>query len=182
MAASSWRTHLDLSVNVNVSVKQLLDENIMDVIEMALKRHDLPANRLNLEITETVFVSDKHIVLTHIDAIQKLGVKVSIDDFGTGYSSLSMIQNLALDYVKIDKSFVDQIETNGLSIIKAVVDMSSSLNFLVVAEGVETEQQAVRLSEMGVHFQQGFFHAKPMEYDEVPRFLKYIREQARRDL
>lgn len=178
-AASSWRQSLDLSINVNVSVIQLLDEDIIDIVKMALLTNNLPANRLNIEITETVFAADKHIIFSRVDTLQKMGVKVSIDDFGTDYSSLSMIQDLALDYVKIDKSFVDQIDTSGRSIIKAVVDISDSLNFLVVAEGVETKHQADQLSSMGVHFQQGYYHAKPMEYDEIQGFLQAASNRIR---
>ena len=102
--------------------------------------------------------------------LQNKGIKISIDDFGTGYSSLSVMQHASFNIVKIDRSFVVNIETNGLAIIDAVLHIAKSLDCLVVAEGIETELQAQNLSSMGVHFQQGYYHAKPMESDQAHEF------------
>ncbi|VDZ72066.1 putative signal transduction protein [Atlantibacter hermannii] len=89
--------------------------------------------------------------------LQKRGVKFSVDDFGTGYSSLSVIHNMNIDFIKIDRSFINNIENKGRTIVQAVKDISESLNFDVIAEGVETEKQVAILKQCGVHFMQGYY-------------------------
>jgi len=96
-------------------------------------------------------------------------IKVSIDDFSTEYSSLSVMQNLG---VKIYRSFINKLDGNGHAIISAVMNIASSLDFLVVAEGVETQAQAKELSNLGVHFLQGFYFSKPIEIENITHFLK----------
>lgn len=168
--ASQWGNE-KAAVCVNVSVTQLQDENFIGIVDAALANSQLPAKFLHIEITESVFADDKDIVLKQIKALQSKGVKVSIDDFGTGYSSLSVMQDLAVNVVKIDRSFVENLDTNGSAIINAVINIAESLNYLVVAEGVETAQQAQRLAEMGVHFQQGFYYSTPIEQNQIDDFL-----------
>ncbi len=97
---------------------------------------------------------------------------MSIDDFGTGYSSLSVMQDLGVNMVKIDRSFINKLDGNGHAIISAVMNIASSLDFLVVAEGVETQAQATELSNLGVHFLQGFYFSKPIEIENITHFLK----------
>lgn len=172
-AASSWDRSKNLVVNVNVSVIQLQDDHFIDIVRSALKHHKLPAEFLNIEITESVLASDKEILSYRVDQLKSMGVKVSIDDFGTGYSSLSVIQDLAIDIVKIDRTFIDSLDTKGLPIVKAIMDIASSLNYIVIAEGVENIQQAQRLLSLGVNSQQGFYFAKPMEFNQVDGFLAY---------
>ena len=95
--------------------------------------------------------------------LQKRGVKFSVDDFGTGYSSLSVIHNMNIDFIKIDRSFINNIENKGRTIVQAVKDISESLNFDVIAEGVETEKQVAILKQCGVHFMQGYYFSRPLE-------------------
>ncbi|MDX2367458.1 MAG: EAL domain-containing protein, partial [Colwellia sp.] len=109
-----------------------------------------------------------------IKCLQAKGIKVSIDDFGTGYSSLSAMQDLAVDMVKIDRSFVNKIDSNGDAIISAVMHIASSLNFLVIAEGVETEEQAQELLKLGVHYFQGYLYSKPIEVEDIPSYLSKV--------
>lgn len=167
--ASSWDQAL--IVNVNTSVMQLQDDSFVDYVKNTLKRHQLPANRLCLEITESVFATDTDLISTKIRALREMGVQISIDDFGTGYSSLSHLQELTVDTIKIDQSFVSNIQTTGEAIVRAIMDLSSSLNCSVIAEGVETTEQVSQLQGLGVQSLQGFHFSKPLEYDEVNGFI-----------
>lgn len=171
LQAAEWDAELGVSVCVNVSVTQLKDENFIDIVDDALSSSQLAGELLHIEITESVFEADTSFLSQQIKSLQDRGIKVSIDDFGTGYSSLSVMQDLAVNIVKIDRIFVDKMNGNGYAIISAVMNIASSLNFLVVAEGVETEEQAKELSSLGVHFLQGYYFSKPMEVEKVPMFL-----------
>ncbi|USD68182.1 EAL domain-containing protein [Vibrio sp. SCSIO 43136] len=161
-----------LTISINVSVSQLLDRQFVDNIKCVLERVNFPANALNIEITESVFAHDKQAFLRAISALQKLDIRISIDDFGTGYSSLSSMLDIGVDIVKIDKSFIHNMDERGVSIIDAVVQMASSLNFLVVAEGVETKEQADQLSAIGISYLQGDYFTKPIEASNVKHFLR----------
>lgn len=169
--ASQWSTKQRIAVCVNVSVIQLQDENFINIVNEALSKSLLPANLLHIEITESVFVSDLIVISNQIKNLQAMGIKVSIDDFGTGYSSLSALQDLAVNIVKIDQSFVNKINSNGGTIISAVMHISSALDFLVVAEGVETEEQAQKLTKLGVHYLQGYYYSKPIEVINIEGYL-----------
>lgn len=171
LAAKTWDPQRKIAVCVNVSMIQLQDEDFQNVVDRALSASSLDPELLHIEITESVLAENKDIILQQIKILQSKGIKVSMDDFGTGYSSLSVMQHASLNVIKIDRSFVDSLETKGLAIIDAVMHIASSLDFLVVAEGVENELQAQKLSAMGVHFQQGFYHARPMEREHVANFL-----------
>lgn len=156
---------------VNVSVIQLQDEHFISIIDEALSSSSLSGERLHIEITESVFAADTSIIANRIKQLQSRKIKVSIDDFGTGYSSLSVIQDLAINMVKIDRSFVNKLNTNGHAIISAVMHIASSLDFLVIAEGVETEMQALELQKLGVHFLQGYHYSKPIEIEDIDSYL-----------
>ncbi|XPF93687.1 putative bifunctional diguanylate cyclase/phosphodiesterase [Colwellia sp. RE-S-Sl-9] len=170
--ASKWNAEQQVAVCVNVSVLQLQDERFICIVESALSNSLLPAKLLHIEITESVFASDLALISNQIKCLQAIGVEVSIDDFGTGYSSLSAIQDLAVNIVKIDRSFVNKIDSNGKAIISAVMHISSELNFLVVAEGIETHEQAQALLQLGVHYFQGFYYSKPIEIENIQDYLK----------
>ncbi|MFT4938911.1 MAG: diguanylate cyclase (GGDEF)-like protein [Paraglaciecola sp.] len=167
MDASHWQHCQQAAVSVNVSVIQLMDDGFIRVLDNALRSSGLPAERLHIEVTESVFVDNEKKIRDQLDAIQKRNIHVSIDDFGTGYSSLSQLQTLPVNYVKIDKSFVDNMESNGDAIIRATLFIARELNCLTIAEGVETKEQAMALSAMGVDFLQGYYFAKPMRNDDL---------------
>jgi diguanylate cyclase (GGDEF)-like protein len=169
--ASQWDNKHQIAVCVNVSVIQLQDEHFISIVDEALSSSALHAELLHIEITESVFASDITIISSQIKNLQERGVKVSIDDFGTGYSSLSAMQDLAVDMIKIDRSFVNKIESNGDAIISAVMHIAASFDFLVIAEGVETELQAQKLLSLGVHFFQGYYYSKPMEAGAIASYL-----------
>ena len=169
--ASQWDLEQKMAVCVNVSVIQLQEESFINVVEDALSSSFLPAELLHIEITESVFASNVNMIASQIKCLQAKGIKVSIDDFGTGYSSLSALQDLAVDMVKIDRSFVNKIDSNGDAIISAVMHIASSFDLLVIAEGVETEIQVQKLLKLGVHYFQGYYYSKPIEVEDIPSYL-----------
>lgn len=177
LQARQWSSEQPLAVCVNVSVIQLQDEHFITIVDDALSHSSLPGELLHIEITESVFAADTNIISNRIKQLQNRKIKVSIDDFGTGYSSLSVIQDLAINMVKIDRSFVNKMNTNGHAIISAVMHIASSLDFLVIAEGVETEAQAKELQKLGVHYLQGYHYAKPIEIENIDRYLTQVPEK-----
>lgn len=170
--AQQWRGNQSLALSVNASVKQLQDDDFMQIIDSALAKSGLAPRRLHIEVTESVFAADKEKLVEKILAIKARNVEVSIDDFGTEYSSLSVIQQLAADTVKIDKTFVSSLATSGSPIVKAVVNIAQAFDYKVVAEGVETKEQAEKLAKMGVHYLQGFYFARPMETAQLDSYLR----------
>jgi diguanylate cyclase (GGDEF)-like protein len=170
--AVKWDKDKQLSVCVNVSVIQLQDDSFIEIIDAALAESQLAPELLHIEITESVFASEPNMIANHIKKLQNRNIIVSIDDFGTGYSSLSVMQDLAVNVVKIDRSFVNRMNGNGHAIISAVMHIATLLNFKVVAEGVETQNQEQELTKLGVNFLQGFYFSKPIEQDKIDDYLK----------
>lgn len=158
-------------ISVNVSVIQLLDDNFLTVVNKILAETGLSAEKLFLEITESFFSADKDKMFNQIKALQSRGIKVSIDDFGTGYSSLSVMQDLAFNTVKIDRAFVQKIESSGFAIIKAVAQIAKTMHCSIVAEGVETKEQAKILQSLGVDSLQGFYFSKPLDKEKTLDFI-----------
>ena len=148
-----------------MSARQLLDSTFIDQVRSTLDEHGLPARRLELELTERVLLDDTDKVQVALSRLSALGVSLSLDDFGTGYSSLAYLARFRLDTLKIDRSFVMQIEHNerGRNLAATIVSMGRSLGMQVVAEGVETAPQAAILQAMGCHYLQGYHIARPME-------------------
>ncbi|MGO4891875.1 putative bifunctional diguanylate cyclase/phosphodiesterase [Flavobacterium sp. W21_SRS_FM6] len=167
MDAKHWQFNQTAAVSVNVSVIQLMDDGFIRLLDNILRSSGLPPERLHLEITESTFVDNEKKIRTQLEQIQSRNIHVSIDDFGTGYSSLSQLQTLPVNYVKIDKAFVDNIEGKGDAIIRATLFIARELNCLTVAEGVETKEQAIALAAMGVDFLQGYYFAKPMKNEDL---------------
>jgi diguanylate cyclase (GGDEF)-like protein len=167
MDASYWQFNQQASVSVNVSVIQLMDDGFIRLLDNCLRSSGLAPERLHLEVTESTFIENKAKIRQQLEQIQARNIGVSIDDFGTGYSSLSQLQSLPVNYVKIDKSFVDNIEGKGEAIIRATLFIARELNCKTIAEGVETKEQAIALSAMGVDYLQGYYFAKPMKNEDL---------------
>ncbi|MFT4581393.1 MAG: diguanylate cyclase (GGDEF)-like protein [Gammaproteobacteria bacterium] len=147
-----------LTVSVNVSPHQLRQDNFHDVLRRTLAKSQCRPEWLILELTESALLRDDKASLKVLDDLKTLGVSIAIDDFGTGYAALSYLQKFPLDYVKIDRSFVDRINGNSqdIAIVDAIINMSHALNLKVIAEGVETEYQAATLQAIGCDALQGF--------------------------
>jgi EAL domain-containing protein (putative c-di-GMP-specific phosphodiesterase class I) len=128
---------------------------------------------LTLDITETVYVKALAASTTILDRLRGLGVKISIDDFGTGYSSLSYLKRLPADAIKIDKSFIKGLEydVEDTAVVRMIIGLAHTLRMEVIAEGVETEEQAWLLKEMGCDFAQGYHFAQPLPPEEIPALL-----------
>ena len=155
----------NITVSVNFSVQQLLKQNILQTIDEIVAESGLAPDYLEIEITESSFISSEREVIQLLTELKKRNIKVSLDDFGTGYSSLYMLKQLALDTVKIDKSFVEEILTDSAnrSIIECILNLAKALKMNVVAEGVETEEQYRYLKEQQCGEIQGYYFSRPVD-------------------
>lgn len=159
---------------VNVSAKQFLQKDFVMRIEAILTKTGLDPHVLELELTESALISNEDRVLTVLLALKKIGVQLSIDDFGVGYSSLSRLKSFPIDRLKIDMSFVRDIElsANNAAITVAIINLAESLSMKVTAEGVETNSQLDFLKKNRCNEAQGYFLSKPLSSTEVEEFLK----------
>ncbi len=167
LEAAKWPEHI--SISVNLSAKQFMLDDLEEIVKSALVESGLSSSRLQLEITETVFLSENYDAIEKLNQFRKLGCTIALDDFGTGFSSLSQLIHLPIDTLKIDRAFVETIESNpkSLAIIKAIVEMSNELDIIVTAEGVETENQLKKLSHIGCSSFQGYLFSKPVPCCEL---------------
>jgi diguanylate cyclase (GGDEF)-like protein len=166
----SWRDNgLRMRVAINLSVHQLRQADLVERIVNALERHHIDPSLLTCEITESAAMDDTRVTLQVIERLSAVGVHLSIDDFGTGYSSLSYLRQLAAEELKIDRSFVLDLETSAdaRAIVDAVVKLAQALGLKVVAEGVETAEQQEILRQLGCNELQGYLFAKPMPADAL---------------
>ena len=176
---ASWRRsgHSKLRIAVNVSTLQFERQDWMETISDTLKRNGVPASCLELELTETVVMKNCERAAVRLTELRKLGVSSAIDDFGTGYSSLRYLQNLPIDTLKIDQSFIRDLDpsTAGLSgngaIVQAIVTLAQQLGLRVVAEGVETPEELEVLRQLGCDFVQGYLFSRPMSVEDCEHFL-----------
>lgn len=161
----------DIKVSINMSALELNDENLIN----RLKTYTSRINRKNLciELTESILVDDTESKIEKIHQIKELGFALSLDDFGTGYSSISYVKKLPFDYLKIDKSFVDDIliDPQDKIFIKVIIDMAKTLNLKTIAEGVENQEQLKILEDLGCDIYQGYLASKPLPADEFERFF-----------
>ncbi len=164
----------ELPVSVNVSSRHLQRASLVLPVEAALAATRIAPALLELELTETVLMHNLDSAQQLLRALKKIGVSISIDDFGTGYSSLSYLKRLPIDTLKIDRSFVRDLESSqdNAAIVAAIIAMSRSLRLTVVAEGVESHGQMVRLAEQGCNLQQGWLFARAMTADEFLRLAR----------
>ncbi|MEE4243832.1 MAG: EAL domain-containing protein [Kangiellaceae bacterium] len=162
----------DLVCAVNISPMQFIHHGFMDMVLGTLRRTGLSANSLELEITEGVLMNDVENSTKILKQLHTQGMSIAIDDFGTGYSSLSYLKLFALDKLKIDKSFVDNITDSSadLSITKTVISLAKNLNLKVIAEGVETEDQFLLLKQLQCDEIQGYYFSRPLAADEINNF------------
>lgn len=166
----------ELSISVNLSCKQFMQIDLAERIHAILQETGLEARFLRLEITESHVMENSHLAITIMNRLRELGVQISIDDFGTGYSSLSHLQRLPIDYLKIDRSFINLMNSkheNG-EIVRAIVMLAKNLNMQVIAEGVETEEQALQLIDLDCAFGQGFLYSRPADAIQAEAILENI--------
>ena len=163
-----------LRMALNISARQLLDPSFPLTVREALAESGVPADLLDLEITESAVMNDVTGARTAVLELKSLGVRVAVDDFGTGYSSLAYLKHFPVDALKIDKAFVRDlaVDSGDAAIVAAIVALGHALGLRVVAEGVETAAQAALVRKIGCDEQQGYYHAKPMPAKEVEPYLR----------
>ncbi|MDF2879870.1 MAG: Diguanylate cyclase/phosphodiesterase domain 2 [Clostridiaceae bacterium] len=162
------------SIAINISPIQLKQHNFLDIFTKIIKNIDFPANLIELEITENVLINSLDDNIKKINYLKQLGIKIALDDFGTGFSSLNYLRILPIDKLKIDKSFIDGIcsETQQKLITEEIIQLSHKLNYSVVAEGVETEEQVNTLKHMKCDYAQGYYFSKPVPAEAIEEILK----------
>jgi EAL domain-containing protein (putative c-di-GMP-specific phosphodiesterase class I) len=170
--ANDWPS--GLKVAVNVSPAQFKTTRLVHIVTQALATSGLSADRLELEITESVLLANNGATLTSLHALRKMGIRIALDDFGTGYSSLSYLRSFPFDKIKIDQSFIRGVSAaDGADfIIRAIIHLSRSLGMTSTAEGVETEEQLARLRAEGCDEVQGYLFSRPVPLLEVPGLLE----------
>jgi EAL domain-containing protein (putative c-di-GMP-specific phosphodiesterase class I) len=170
-AAATWPEHI--TVAVNLSARQLVMPALPATVSAALSKNRLQANRLELEVTETVFLEDSEGSLDVLKRLRGLGVGIALDDFGTGYSSLGYLNKAVFHKLKIDGSFVREAANNKetVAIIQAIVQLAKSFRMTITAEGVETADDFTRMRDLGCHQIQGYLFGRPMEYDRATELV-----------
>ncbi len=169
-----WRKQgIDLRVAVNVSPRQLIDQSIYTDLKLALDQAGLEICPIDIELTESCLIENEEQALALMKQFQTLGAAVHLDDFGTGYSSLSQLARVPIDAIKLDQSFIRGVNQQVVSqsLVRAIVAVAKALNLQVIAEGIETEQEAEFVMANGVDTRQGFLYAKPMPADELEHWL-----------
>ena len=165
--AARWRP--DLRIAVNLSPVQFSDPNLADIVERVLAETGLRPDRLDLEITEQVFINDCDQVIAVLQRLKRLGVRIAMDDFGTGYSSLSYLRSFPFDEIKIDRTFIADLAKGAehASIVQAVISMAHAFGMTTTAEGVETLGQHQFLSALGCDEAQGFLLGRPQSVADL---------------
>ncbi len=166
--------HLDFHIAVNISLAQFRHAEFIPTLRAALRDAELPGEALELEITESMAMEDVDMVLAVLSDIRATGATVAIDDFGTGFSSLSQLRQLQVERLKIDRAFVNEAQAGsaGSSIASMVVNLGRTLGMRVLAEGIETEEQAQMLTALGCHEGQGYLFARPMPSDALEAWMR----------
>ncbi len=164
----------NIRIAINISAQQLRHENLLLLVRGALACYDLAPEDIEFEVTESTAMENPETTLSILDQLSAMGILLAIDDFGTGYSSLAYLKHLPIQRLKLDRSFVKDIETdaNDAAICTATIALGHSLGLELVAEGVETDMQRAFLARLGCDTLQGFLYSKPMPFDETLAYLK----------
>ena len=162
-----------LRVSVNLSVSQFKQENLIDMIDLVLEETGLAAAYLELEVTESLLITDVEQAIATLQQLKNRGIALSLDDFGTGYSSLSYLQKFPINTLKIDRSFVTNVssDVDAAAIARAIIALAHSLQLKITAEGVETQAQLDYLRAYGCHEIQGYYYSKPLSAYKLASFL-----------
>ena len=163
------KTGLDITLSINVSVKHLMKNDFIDEVRDIIKASGLKPENLEIEITESVMIESMDRTLRCVKEIESMGIRIAIDDFGTGYSSLSYLHNLPVHMIKIDKSFIDAMNSSESSkkYVAAIISIGHILGFDVISEGVEGDAQLDTLREIGCDYIQGYIWGKPLDPEKA---------------
>ncbi|MCS3429740.1 bifunctional diguanylate cyclase/phosphodiesterase [Klebsiella sp. BIGb0407] len=167
----SLANKLDKKISINISPVQLRNRNFIDKVREILMRTAWPITLLEFEVTETAFIINKKLTFNILHQFQKMGISIALDDFGTGYSSLSTLREFQFDVIKLDRSFLTNVEHNqqARSFVRAIISLGNSINTPLIAEGVETSEQLRILEEEGCTEIQGFLFGKPVDIKNIHR-------------
>ncbi|MBR1724571.1 MAG: EAL domain-containing protein, partial [Ruminococcus sp.] len=172
------KTGADLTLSINTSVRHLMKNDFLDEIRSLIRESGIPAEKLEIEITESIMIDSVDKALKCIDELKDMGVKLAIDDFGTGYSSLSYLNNFPANLLKIDKSFIDKMNQSDSSkqYVAAIISIGHIMGFDVISEGVEESEQLDTLRSIGCDFIQGFIWGRPMMPEAVEELVMKASE------
>lgn len=174
MVASLKKENIDIHIAINISIKQFRNKDIINIIKTAIISNELNHDDIELEITESVFHKNSELIIDILNEIKALGIKIGMDDFGMGFSSLSSLSKLPIDYLKIDKSFIDKLgKSEEKELVSSIISIAKNLDLSIVAEGVETKEQVEILSKENMMGLQGYYYSKPLELSD---FIKYYKE------
>lgn len=172
-----WETrHQPFKISINLSASMLINDKFIHGLLMWIQKTKLDCKKFIIEITETAIITDIQKSIHVLNQLRRIGFQIALDDFGTGYSSLTYLQRLPIDSIKIDRSFIHSIkkDSDDFHVLKYMIDLAHHLNLTVVAEGIETEEQADMVKQYGVDYAQGYFFCKPMPQ---VRIIEYIHNQ-----
>ena len=174
-AASTWPSNL--TVAVNISPEQFYSGTLVTDVHNALELASFPAYRLELEITEGTFLKDSDAVLTQLSTLREMGCSIALDDFGIGYSSLSYLWKFPFSKLKIDRAFVDALDSTAVArgVLKSIIGLAENLGLKVTAEGIETETQAAALTGLGADYLQGFLLSRPLRAADLPTLMQKVK-------
>jgi EAL domain-containing protein (putative c-di-GMP-specific phosphodiesterase class I) len=160
-------------VSVNLSARQLKRQDLTETVKGVLQSTGLEGRCLSLDITETLYITVLEGNTKALDDLRRMGVRISVDDFGMGYSSLSYLKRLPVDTLKVDRSFVAGLgeDAEDTAIVRMIIELAHTLGISIIAEGVESEQQAEQLKQMGCDLGQGFHFSEPLSPEESSRFF-----------
>jgi EAL domain-containing protein (putative c-di-GMP-specific phosphodiesterase class I) len=170
----------NLTVNVNLSSQQFSQPHFIEQLDRILQETRLEGQHLKLEITETVLMKNADFAASRLEKLRARGIQLCIDDFGTGYSSLSYLQRFPVSTLKIDRSFIAQMDSESsksAGIVQAIILLANSLGMTVVAEGIETTEQFWQLKALQCEYGQGYFFSKPLALDGVEKLLQGLHRQ-----
>lgn len=172
------KTGAKLTLSLNASVRHMMKSDFVDEIRKLLKDSGIPASQLEIEITESIMIDSVDKAMRCIDELKSMGIQIAIDDFGTGYSSLSYLNRFPADLLKIDKSFIDAMNTSESSrqYVAAIISMGHVMGFDVISEGVEEEGQLQTLKDIGCDYVQGFIWGRPLSAEDVEQLLRSTEE------
>ena len=172
----------DLVISVNISKKQFDRADFVERVKQIIEETGINPHLLSLEITENMAITQIQEAVEKLIQLKKIGVQLSLDDFGTGYSSLSQLKNIPIDTLKIDKSFIQDTNSQNqenLALVKLIIAMAKSLNFSVICEGVETEEQLHLIQTEGCHHAQGYLFSKPLNYEKCGSIMQSMNENVK---
>ncbi len=163
----------DITLSVNISVQHLMKNSFISEVKSILDECNVPAKLIEIEITESIMIDSAETAFKHLDELKQLGLRIAIDDFGTGYSSLSYLNKLPADLLKVDKSFIDQMNATDSTrqYVAAIISIGHIMNMDVIAEGVEEEEQMETLRNIGCDFIQGFIWGRPIPPEEAEKLV-----------